>query len=111
MGVTKPKQIRIETVAAYTAVDHLGIDSTAVLGYSQGGAIAQQLALDHPRRCSRLILACTYAFNSATLREQLEARLMPLIVGILGMRRFAKLVISLGLKRVSKERADWVIGL
>ena len=29
-------------------LDHLGVDSTAVLGYSQGGAIAQQLALDHP---------------------------------------------------------------
>src|SRR5512135_960652 len=28
-------------------LDHLGIDATAVLGYSQGGAIAQQLALDH----------------------------------------------------------------
>jgi pimeloyl-ACP methyl ester carboxylesterase len=29
-------------------LDHLGVDSTAVLGCSQGGAIAQQLALDHP---------------------------------------------------------------
>src|SRR5512139_2792382 len=47
-------------------LDHLGIDSTAVLGYSQGGAIAQQLALDHPRQCDRLVLACTYAFNMAT---------------------------------------------
>src|SRR5690349_9961316 len=44
-------------------LDHLGIESTAVLGYSQGGAIAQQFALDYPRRCNRLILACTYAFN------------------------------------------------
>src|SRR5262245_48212636 len=47
-------------------LDHLGIASTAVLGYSQGGAIAQQLVLDHPKRCDRLILACTYAFNMAT---------------------------------------------
>ena len=30
-------------------LDHLGIDSTAVLGYSQGGAIAQQLILDYPK--------------------------------------------------------------
>src|SRR6266571_7342538 len=35
-------------------LDHLGIDSTAVLGYSQGGAIAQQLVLDDPSRCSHL---------------------------------------------------------
>jgi pimeloyl-ACP methyl ester carboxylesterase len=46
---------------------HLGIGSTAVLGYSQGGAIAQQLVLDHPRRCDRLVLACTYAFNMSQL--------------------------------------------
>src|SRR5512135_2660775 len=32
-------------------LDHLDIDSAAVLGYSQGGAIAQQLVLDHPKRC------------------------------------------------------------
>src|SRR5271170_614623 len=35
-------------------LDHLVIDSTAVLGYSQGGAIAQQLVLDDPQRCDRL---------------------------------------------------------
>src|SRR5574341_1209774 len=52
-------------------LDHLSVGSTAVLGYSQGGAIAQQLALDHPQRCDRLILACTYAYNMATFREKL----------------------------------------
>jgi len=66
--------------------DHLGIDATAVLGYSQGGAIAQQLVLDHPRRCERLVLACTYAFNMATPREWLEGHLVPLLLHVLGMR-------------------------
>src|SRR5450432_4464834 len=84
-------------------LNHLGIDSTAVLGYSQGGAIAQQLVLDDPKRCDRLVLACTYAFNMATLREQLEGRLVPLLVRALGMRRFAKFVIGLGLTQVDKE--------
>jgi len=37
-------------------LDHLSVKSTAVLGYSQGGAIAQQFAIDHPTRCSRLVL-------------------------------------------------------
>jgi 3-oxoadipate enol-lactonase len=90
-------------------LDHLGIDSVAVLGYSHGGAIAQQLALDHPKRCSRLVLACTYAFNMATFREKLEGRLVPLLVRGLGMRRFAKFVVSQGLKQLAEERADWVI--
>ena len=92
-------------------LDHLGIESTAVLGYSQGGAIAQQLALDHPKRCDRLVLACTYAFNMATLREKLEGHLVPLLLHVLGTRRFAKFVVSQGLKQLGKERADWLAGM
>jgi 3-oxoadipate enol-lactonase len=91
-------------------LDHLGIDSTAVLGYSQGGAIAQQLVLDHPKRCDRLVLACTYAFNMATPRERLEGHLAPLLIRVLSLRRFAKLI-SQATKQLDKERADWLSGL
>jgi 3-oxoadipate enol-lactonase len=52
-------------------LDDLGLASVDVLGYSQGGAVAQQLACDHPDRCRRLVLACTYAYNMATFRERL----------------------------------------
>ncbi len=48
---------------------HLGIASAAVLGYSQGGAIAQQLVLDHHSDAIASGLVCTYAFNMATPRE------------------------------------------
>ena len=92
-------------------LDDLAIGSTAVLGYSQGGAIAQQLALDHPARCDRLVLACTYAFNMATTREKVEGHLVPVVVNTLGMRRFATVVLAQGLKQVNTRRADWVIGL
>jgi pimeloyl-ACP methyl ester carboxylesterase len=91
-------------------LDHLGIDSTAVLGYSQGGAIAQQLVLDHPKRCDHLVLACTYAFNMATTREWLEGHLAPLLIRLLGMRRFSKLV-SQATQQLNKERVDWLAGL
>jgi 3-oxoadipate enol-lactonase len=92
-------------------LDHLGIESTAVLGYSQGGAIAQQLVLDYPQRFARLVLACTYAFNMVTFREKLEGRLVPLLVRVLGMRRFAKLVFSQGLTQIGRERADRLAGV
>lgn len=92
-------------------VDHLGIDSVMVLGYSQGGAIAQQFVLDYPARCHRLVLACTYAFNMATVRERLEGHLAPLLLNLLGMKGFARLIIAQGLQQVRKERADWVLGL
>ncbi len=91
-------------------LDHLGIDSTAVLGYSQGGAIAQQLVLDHPKQCDRLVLACTYAFNMATFREWLEGHLAPLLIRLLSLRRFAKLI-SQATKQLNKERANWLAGL
>jgi poly(3-hydroxyoctanoate) depolymerase len=40
-------------------LDALEIDRTDVLGYSFGGALAQQLAHSHPDRVSRLILGAT----------------------------------------------------
>jgi len=92
-------------------LDHLGVSSAAVLGYSQGGAVAQQFALDHPTRCERLVLACTYAFNMGSFRERIEGQLVPLLVRALGMQRFAKLILSQGMKQLSSERAAWVIGL
>lgn len=92
-------------------LDHLGIDSTAVLGYSQGGAIAQQLALDESKRCNRLVLACTYAHNTATFREKLEGRLFPMLVQLFGLKRMAKIVVSVGAKHLSKERAGWLVGI
>lgn len=92
-------------------LDHLSIDSATVLGYSQGGAIAQQLVLDHPQRCNRLVLACTYACNMATFRERLEGEITPLLLHLLGSRRFAQVVISQGMKQLDKECANWLISL
>jgi 3-oxoadipate enol-lactonase len=92
-------------------LDSVGLDSIAVLGYSQGGPIAQQLVFDHPARCNRLVLACTYAFNMASFREKLEGHLTPVLIRLLGMKRFAKLVVSQGAKDLARERADWLVAL
>jgi len=92
-------------------LDHLHINSTAVLGYSQGGAVAQQVALDDPERCSRLVLACTYAFNMASVREKIEGHLASPLIRMLGMQRFAKLVVSQGAKELPRERGEWLASL
>ena len=47
----------------------------------------------------------------ATVREKIEGHSVSLLIHLLGMRRFAKFVISQGLKRVPKERAEWVVNL
>jgi len=112
-GRDLPPPYTVAQLAADMAclLDHLGIASTAVLGYSQGGAIAQQLVLDHPARCNRLMLCCTYACNMATAREKFEGRLLPLLVRVLGPKRIAKLIVSLGAKHMDKQQAAWLAGL
>jgi pimeloyl-ACP methyl ester carboxylesterase len=41
-------------------LDHLGIGSTHLLGYSMGGAIAQEVVIQHPDRIDHLILFATF---------------------------------------------------
>ena len=44
---------------AVAVLDGLGVDCAAVVGYSYGGAVAQQLAFAYPDRVCRLVLAAT----------------------------------------------------
>lgn len=92
-------------------LDHLAIDSTAVLGYSHGGAIAQQLVLDFPGLCERLVLVCSYAYNMATWREWVEGHVMPPAFRVMGMRRLARLVAGQAAPQLGSERTDWLAAL
>lgn len=53
----------LETMADDTIIlmDHLKIDKAHVLGYSLGGAIAQEIAINYPQRVRKLILASTFS--------------------------------------------------
>ena len=46
---------------AAIVLDHLGLEGAVVCGHSMGGRVAQLLALNHPRKVSRLILASSGA--------------------------------------------------
>ena len=83
---------------------HLKIESTDVLGYSQGGPVAEQLAVDHPKLVHRLILSNTYAYNTVSISEKIEGGLIPLFIRLFGMRGFARLGGSMGIRQVPKER-------
>jgi len=106
-----PFSVKQQAADLSDLLDRLGIASTDALGYSQGGPVVQELALDHPAKVRRLILSNTYANNTATIREKIEGRIVPLLIRLLGVRRFVKLVISQGLKQIPKERAEWVANL
>lgn len=52
-----------------TAMKALGIGRASVLGASQGGMIAQYLAIDHPELVEKLILAVTAPYANETVRS------------------------------------------
>ena len=51
------------------AMDILDIPSAAVMGVSQGGMIAQWLAIDYPAKVNRLVIAISLARQNKTLQE------------------------------------------
>lgn len=54
-----PYRLWMLSMLASGVLDQLGYDRVDVLGVSWGGALAQQFALQNPRRCRKLVLAAT----------------------------------------------------
>ncbi|MBO4862024.1 MAG: alpha/beta hydrolase [Firmicutes bacterium] len=55
------------------AMDVLGIERACIYGVSQGGMIAQQLAIRHPEKVERMVLAVTSPGPSDVMRQSLSA--------------------------------------
>ena len=53
------------------AMEALGIEKASIFGVSMGGMIAQWLAIDHPERVERLVLAVTSAEPNPILTESI----------------------------------------
>jgi len=70
-----PGPYSTETMAddAAALLAHLGVPRAHVLGVSLGGMIAQEVALRHPARVDRLVLACTAPGGDTSERPSREA--------------------------------------
>ncbi len=55
-----------------SAMDALGLSPAALVGVSQGGMIAQWLAIDHPDKAEKLVLVVTLSRPNATVRDVVE---------------------------------------
>lgn len=75
---------------ARAILDAVGWDTTHVVGHSLGGLVAQQLALDVPKRVQSLALLCTFA-NGRTVAP-LSWRMIWLGLGtMIGTRRMRRM--------------------
>jgi 3-oxoadipate enol-lactonase len=79
-------------------------DRCAVMGYSHGGAVAQQFVRTRPEAVSRLMLACTYAV--ATFRQRMELSAFLTLSRFLSPWTAAKLI-----ARSSKPDAKGAVAL
>jgi 3-oxoadipate enol-lactonase len=54
-------------------LEALGIDRARVVGHSLGGLVAQELAIRHPEKVERLVLASTHAGSNAWRKALIES--------------------------------------
>jgi pimeloyl-ACP methyl ester carboxylesterase len=99
----------------WALMDHLDVTGPNLVGFSLGGAVALEMALQRPQSAPRLVLINSLAcYRIDHWRKWLEARVPAALVRILGMRRMARLLAGRVLperwQQPMRERAVAVIG-
>lgn len=74
-SIAEPFSLRGFSEDVAGVLDREGIASADIVGFSLGGLIAQQFALDHPQRVRRLALLSAVADRTPQERERLASRL------------------------------------
>lgn len=63
---TGPYTMRTMADDTIGLMDYLDIDKAHILGVSMGGMIAQEVAINYPKRVRKLVLGCTFARTDET---------------------------------------------
>ncbi len=111
----RPLSIRSFAQHLWALLDELGAARPNIAGFSLGGAVALEMALQRPESVPRLVLINSLAsYRLDHWTKWLEARIPPLLVRALGMRRVGRLVAARVFpdpwQRPMRERAARVIG-
>lgn len=77
----------------WALLDALAIARVSILGFSLGGAVAQEMTLMQPARVNAMILCNALSnYRTDTWRKWTEARVQVALVRLLGVRRTARLI-------------------
>ena len=100
--------------ALWSLCDHLGLDTINVVGFSLGGAVSLEMALQRPDRVCRLGLINSLAtYRLDHWSKWIEAALTLVLVPLIGMRRAARLaarrLFPMPWQTVLRERAAAVV--
>ena len=88
-----PYSIRQMSEDVVALLDYLEISSFHLLGYSMGGAVALQLAVDHAELVDKLIVVNSLpSFIPASWRQKAEFYLRKIIVRTMGVQRLAPVI-------------------
>ena len=93
-----PEGVTVQELAEDTAryMDALGLTGADVLGVSQGGMMAQYLAMERPNLVRKLVLAFTLARTNDTVRECVEGW-----IALAGQGRFKEMTADMALRLYS----------
>ncbi|HEX2907614.1 MAG TPA: alpha/beta hydrolase [Phototrophicaceae bacterium] len=89
---SEPYSIQQFAEDLFGLLETLGIQQTIVCGHSMGGAIAQQLTIDHPERVRALVLAETIFRFPQDWKLNLRLKVRNGILRLMGLKRLKRLM-------------------
>jgi pimeloyl-ACP methyl ester carboxylesterase len=70
--IDRPLDVRLMAHDIAALIDHLGLEKPDVVGYSLGGGVALQVAIQHPEKVGRLVSASANIRRDAIYPEMLQ---------------------------------------